>query len=545
MSRIEEYFTQKGLKPKSRQTYMFAFKKFFRYIYGQDAGTDFENLAEKYLTETRDYKKDLIGFIGSLREKPVFSVKSYFGAVIGFLQYNDVEFKQSHMIQIRAGLPKGNRAKTCETELTKEILQSLFAQTTIHSRALYLTLLSSGARIGEILSLELSDLDLTKDPVEIEIRGEYTKTSQRRRVFISQEAAQAIKEWLKVRETYLKRRGLRELSAVHNRPKNRINLEQYRNRIFPFTYRNAKSMFRHMIDKSGFGRVYNDKYEVVEDKNLDRTTMRARIHPHMFRKYFRTYLAAVHVEGINSLDAVEVLMGHEGYLTQSYRRLPESVLRTFYKGAEYVVTVERDRSVVVHVPEGTSDEKIQSIVESKRNWIYEKTRHPQKFHTIPHPPGKELVNGESALYLGRNYQIELRNDISDIQFENRFLIPSSISHEKRHVLQKWYVEKAKEKILPRVKSFASNLGVSFSDAKIVNNRYRWGSCTMNDNVNLNWRLIKAPIFVIDYVIIHELAHFLETNHTPRFWNIVRTQSANTEKAKQWLLEHGQVLEEEI
>ena len=93
--------------------------------------------------------------------------------------------------------------------------------------------------------------------------------------------------------------------------------------------------------------------------------------------------------------------------------------------------------------------------------------------------------------------------------------------------------------------FATDLGVIFSDAKIVDNRYRWGSCTTKDNVNFNWRLIKAPMFVIDYVIVHELAHLLESNHTSRFWNIVRAQSANMEKAKQLLLEHGQILEEDI
>ena len=60
------------------------------------------------------------------------------------------------------------------------------------------------------------------------------------------------------------------------------------------------------------------------------------------------------------------------------------------------------------------------------------------------------------------------------------------------------------------------------EAKIVDNRYRWGSCTVKDNVNFNWRLIKAPMFVIDYVIVHELAHLMESNHTPRFWNIVQT-----------------------
>ena len=105
--------------------------------------------------------------------------------------------------------------------------------------------------------------------------------------------------------------------------------------------------------------------------------------------------------------------------------------------------------------------------------------------------------------------------------------------------------KAWDKILPRVDRHAHELGVEFATAKIVDNRYRWGSCTVKDNVNLNWRLIKAPMFVIDYVIVHELAHLIEANHTPRFWNIVRTQTPTMNKAKAWLKENGQILEEDI
>ena len=208
-------------------------------------------------------------------------------------------------------------------------------------------------------------------------------------------------------------------------------------------------------------------------------------------------------------------------------------------------TVERDRSVVVHAPESTSEEKIRAIVESKRKWIYEKTKHAQKY-ALSHPPGKELVNGESALYLGRQYQIEVvQNSLEEIRFEQRFLIPARLSAERKQVLRNWYMGKAREKILPRTKKFANDLGVSFNNAGIVDNRYRWGSCTTKDNIYFNWRLIKAPMFVVDYVIIHELAHLLEANHTPRFWNIVRAQAAKMDQAKQWLLENGQILEEDI
>lgn len=210
------------------------------------------------------------------------------------------------------------------------------------------------------------------------------------------------------------------------------------------------------------------------------------------------------------------------------------------------ITVERDRSVVVHAPVSTTEDKIRQVVDSKRQWIYEKTRHVQKYGRLPHPPGKELVNGESALYLGRNYRVEMVPDgLAEIRFENRFLIPVSFSKDRKKVLRQWYIDKANEKIIPRAGKYAHDLGVKFFSAKIVDNRYRWGSCTTRDNVNFNWRLIKAPMYVIDYVIVHELTHFLETNHTPHFWNIVRAQSPKMEKAKQWLQENGQILEEEI
>jgi predicted metal-dependent hydrolase len=216
------------------------------------------------------------------------------------------------------------------------------------------------------------------------------------------------------------------------------------------------------------------------------------------------------------------------------------------KRRKLTITVERDRSVVVHAPKGVSDDKIRQVVELKRQWIYEKISHPQKYNDLPHAPGKELVSGESALYLGRQYRIEIvKTGLSGIQFAQHFLIPATQRNKRSEALQEWYISKAKEKIVPRVKHHARELGVNFVEAKIVDNRYRWGSCTLNNNVNFNWRLIKAPMFVIDYIIVHELTHLIEPNHTPKFRNIVRAQSPNMEKAKTWLKENGQLLEQAI
>jgi predicted metal-dependent hydrolase len=216
------------------------------------------------------------------------------------------------------------------------------------------------------------------------------------------------------------------------------------------------------------------------------------------------------------------------------------------KRHKLTITVERDRNVVIHAPEGMSDEKIRQVVESKRQWIYDKIGHSQKYQDLPHPPGKELVSGESALYLGRQYRIEMvRTALSEVQFVQRFLIPATQRLKREEALRQWYIGKAKEKIIPRVKHRARELGVDVAEVKIVDNRFRWGSCTLKDNVNFNWRLIKAPMFVIDYVIVHELAHLIETNHTPGFWNIVRAQAPTMEKAKAWLKEHGELLEQTI
>jgi len=216
------------------------------------------------------------------------------------------------------------------------------------------------------------------------------------------------------------------------------------------------------------------------------------------------------------------------------------------KRRKLTITVERDRSVVVHAPSNASDEAIWRVVESKRQWIHEKINHQQKYKDLPRPPGKELVNGESALYLGRQYRIEMvERGLEGIRFAQRFMVPLSHAGRQKGSMRDWYIARANEKILPRVRRYAHQLGVEYGEAKIVDNRYRWGSCTVKNNVNFNWRLIKAPMFVIDYVITHELAHLIEANHTPRFWNIVRAQIPKMEKARSWLSENGQVLEEEI
>ena len=205
------------------------------------------------------------------------------------------------------------------------------------------------------------------------------------------------------------------------------------------------------------------------------------------------------------------------------------------------IIVERDKSVIVRAPKGTSPSKISELIEKKKMWIYEKVNHPQKYKSKSN--GKEFVSGTAIMYLGRNYRLDIISTKQDgLVFRSKFIISKHSRQNAKKLFMDWYRNKAKGKLIPRIKQFANNLGVDYSKIIITDMKYRWGSCSPKNNLNFNWRLVKAPTYVIDYVIVHELAHLIELNHTKEFWHIVSVQVPNYKKAKDWLKEYGHLLE---
>ena len=208
------------------------------------------------------------------------------------------------------------------------------------------------------------------------------------------------------------------------------------------------------------------------------------------------------------------------------------------------MTVERDASVVVRAPQGTNWQRIEEFVQKRQLWIREKQSHPQKYR--PPRPIKEFVSGESVLYLGRNYRLDIQDGEKEyIKLAGKFFVCGPRQADLKRHFRDWFVDRAKEKIAPRARIYAQKMGVAYNDVLISDMKYRWGSCTPNMNLNFNWRLIKAPMHVIDYVVVHELAHVLEHNHSPLFWQHVKTQIPNFEASKNWLKTHGECLEDEF
>lgn len=137
------------------------------------------------------------------------------------------------------------------------------------------------------------------------------------------------------------------------------------------------------------------------------------------------------------------------------------------KRRKLTITVERDRRILVHAPESTSEARIREVIEAKRQWIFGKTRDAQKYKAAPEPPGKELVNGEAVLYLGQQVRIAIaETESGDIEFGRQFLVPARIASGGGEAFAKWMLVRAEQTILPRVRLYAERLGVRYRDAEI-------------------------------------------------------------------------------
>jgi len=205
------------------------------------------------------------------------------------------------------------------------------------------------------------------------------------------------------------------------------------------------------------------------------------------------------------------------------------------------IIVERDRNVIVRAPFEASTEIIDKEVQKRRRLIQSKIDHNQKYPF--EKPIKEFVSGESLMYLGQHYKLYIVDEeIEGVVFDSKFFISKQNQKEANKLFRKWYINSATEIIVPKAKEIAKQIGVTYNNINILDLKFRWGSCTPKDNIHLNWRIIKAPITVIEYIIVHELTHLLESNHTQEFWNRVSVQLPNFETAKHWLKENGHELE---
>lgn len=329
----------------TRSTYLLGIKTFLGVIYARKIQkSEVKHIVARYLREERDAATDIEQFLTSLNGRPPKTIKLFLAATKMFLSENGIDLPQ-HFWRKQGRRMKGTRALTLDAIPSQRELRRIIQHMPIQGKALYLTLASSGMRIGETLQLELSDLQLDAEPTQVSIRGTYTKTGNSRRAFLSSEATETLQEWLRNRPHYLVASSARSLPKPHYH-KNFQGKSLDDDRVFPFESTTAYMLWQNAVRKAGL---------LVKDP----TTKRYTLHPHVLRKFFRTRLGSV-----IPVDVVEALMGHEGYLTEVYRRYSAQDLANFYlkgESALLVFTSSGDISKLKHDIEGNKT-SLQSLV---------------------------------------------------------------------------------------------------------------------------------------------------------------------------------------
>jgi predicted metal-dependent hydrolase len=202
------------------------------------------------------------------------------------------------------------------------------------------------------------------------------------------------------------------------------------------------------------------------------------------------------------------------------------------KRKNVALVISRDAVLIVRAPMYVPISYIEKLVAEKANWIEKKM---QEFKRRPRAVEKTFSEGESFLYLGKKYQLKITDGIKIKISENlELLFPRTFLWRARMRMLDWYKKQAQKEISERTRIISSKLNLKYSTFKISNAKTNWGSCGPKNSLNFNWRLIMAPEYVIDYVIIHELTHTIEKNHSYKFWNKVASEMPNYREAREWL-----------
>ncbi len=208
------------------------------------------------------------------------------------------------------------------------------------------------------------------------------------------------------------------------------------------------------------------------------------------------------------------------------------------------LSVERDGEIILYAPENVGLEKLECLVLEKMLWIYRQLgRKEEELHNLPE---KEFVSGEGFYYRGRKYKLKLLDEPATgkksetlLRWQNgRFLLPRSQASKGREAFVAWYSKHAEDWIPSRVQLLQGRVDVTPASINIRDLGFRWGSCTQTSKLFFHWRLMLLPIEQIDYLILHELVHLLEHNHSQDFYKQLRCAAPEYELHEEWLRRNG-------
>jgi predicted metal-dependent hydrolase len=225
-------------------------------------------------------------------------------------------------------------------------------------------------------------------------------------------------------------------------------------------------------------------------------------------------------------------------MIRTYRDIRYALKRSDRKTAS--IYVERDGQVTVIVPKTLSDEQIEKVLDEKRRWIYKSLA---EWHDLNATRvERQFVNGEGFLYLGRSYRLKLvpKQEQPLLLKDGHFCLRADLRPAAKAVpaFRDFYRDKGLVRINERVSFFKARMDVEPKSVKILDLKHRWASWTPGGNLNFHWKCMMSPAKILDYIVVHELAHLMYPDHSAKFWNEVDKLLPDFVERKEWLRVHG-------
>lgn len=205
------------------------------------------------------------------------------------------------------------------------------------------------------------------------------------------------------------------------------------------------------------------------------------------------------------------------------------------RARRYLLRLRPNGTVRVTIPRGGSVTEAQRFAERNIPWLEQQL---QRLATRPQPPAHWHL-GTEFLFRGETVKIEAGEN-GLIQFGNE-VVKAAVGADLRPVIERHLWRLAARELPPVVVEFAARFQVQINRITVRNQRSRWGSCSRRGTISLNWRLIQTPPFVRDYIVVHELTHRLEMNHSERYWQQVERWCPDYATAERWLKQHSALL----
>jgi predicted metal-dependent hydrolase len=231
---------------------------------------------------------------------------------------------------------------------------------------------------------------------------------------------------------------------------------------------------------------------------------------------------------MNNLEELEKILGID----------IDKIIRSKRKTIGLQIT-ERGE-LIIRIPIGTKEKTIIKIVEKHKRWINKK-KGEINLRNIKFIP-KKFIEGENYLFLGKNYPLRIsKKQKEDMVFDSGYFFVNKNVSDCKKIFMNWYKEEGLKIIGERVNYFAIKGGFNYNNIRITSANKRWGSCSFKGNLNFSWRLIMAPLPIVDYVVVHELSHTMEKNHGKKFWRIVSSIIPDFKERERWLKKNGYLL----